>query len=104
MKPIYVALIAIASTLIGGIVGTGLGGAAGGVAGGTAGGVLGMRAGICFTVEVAKTQKLLTPAQAEQVTNQAYTKLRDTVNNKDLVPTTNPDCQTTLNEVKALGK
>ena len=103
MKPVYVALIAIASALVGGLIGAALGGTVGSVVGGTGGGVLGMQAGVCSAADTAKAQKLLSPAQADQLLNQSIARLGDVVTNKELAPS-KPDCQKVLNEVKALSK
>jgi hypothetical protein len=104
MKPLHVGLIALVSAILGGVIGFLSGGAAGSVAGGAGGGVLGMRAGICTAADVAKSQKLLNPAQADKLISQSYDQLRNTVSNKELVPTVNPDCTTVINQVKQLAK
>ena len=106
MKPIAVVLIAVASAIAGGIVGSFVGGAAGTIAGGAGGGALGMKAGVCAATEVAKSQKLLTSAQADQLANQSYTKLKSLVNNsnKEVMFTGDSDCQTTFNQVQQLAK
>ncbi len=104
MKPIYVVLIAIASALAGGVIGSLLGGLTGSIAGGFGGGALGMKAGVCTAAEVTKTQKLLTPAQVDQLVKQSYAQLTGLSGNKNLVLTNNPDCQTTLRQVKELAK
>lgn len=103
MKPIYVVLIALASAIAGGIVGALIGAATGSIAGASGAGVIGLRSGICSAVETAKAQKLINPAQADQLMAQSYAKIRDMINNKDLVPTDNPDCQTTFNTIQQLG-
>lgn len=104
MKPIYVALIAIASALVGGIVGTGLGGVAGGVAGGAGGSALGFKLGICTATDIAKTQKLLSPAQTEQLSNQAYAQANKTLTEKGLPALTSQDCQSTRDQMNTLTK
>lgn len=83
-----------------------MGGAAGTIAGGAGGGALGMKAGVCAATEVAKSQKLLTSAQADQLANQSYIKLKGLVNtsNEVLTFTSDSDCQTTLNQVQQLAK
>ena len=105
MKPIYVILIAVVSALVGGVIGAIFGGSLGGSIGGIGGSVLGARGGVCATTEVAKTKKLLTPEQADLLVNQTYTQLASWTGNfgKDLI-TKNPDCQTTLNQIKEFGK
>jgi outer membrane lipoprotein SlyB len=104
MKPIYVVLIAIASALVGGVVGAGLGGVAGGVAGGAGGTTLGFKYGICTATDIAKTQKLLTPAKADQLSNLAYTQANQTLAAKGLSPLSNQDCQTTRSQIDSLAK
>lgn len=104
MKPIYVVLIAIASALVGGLIGAGVGGVAGGVAGGAGGASLGFKYGICTATDVAKNQKLLSPAQAEQLTSQAYAQANKTLAEKGLPAISSQDCQTVANEVNQLAK
>ncbi len=104
MKPIFVALIAIASALIGGVVGAGLGGAAGGVAGGAGGATLGFKYGICTATEVAESQKLLTSAQAGQLSNLAYAQANKTLTGKGMSEITSQDCQTTKSQLESLAK
>lgn len=104
MKPLYVALIAIASALIGGVIGASLGGAAGGAVGGSAGATLGFKYGVCTATDVAKAQKLLTPAQAEQLSNQSYAEADKKLAAKNFSPLTKQDCQTVSNELDSLAK
>lgn len=105
MKPVYVILIAIVSALVGGLIGAALGGTIGGASGGIGGSILGARAGVCTSTEVAKSQNLLTAEQSDQLVKQSYTQLAEWTGDygKDLI-TNNPDCQTTLNQIKELGK
>lgn len=104
MKPIYVALIAIASALVGGLFGAALGGTVGGVMSGSAFGVMGMEAGICSAAETAKAQKLLSPAQADQLLTQSAAWLKEMLTNKQLAPNSQPNCQKVFNNVKSLSQ
>jgi hypothetical protein len=85
-------------------VGAGLGGVAGGVAGGSGGATLGFKLGVCTATDVAKTQKLLSPAQAERLSNQAYAQANKKLADKNLSPLSSQDCQTTYNQVDKLAK
>ncbi len=104
MKPIYVILIAIAAALTGGLIGTALGGTVGGITSGSAFGVMGMEAGVCSAAETAKAQKLLSPAQADQLLTQSAARLKDVVTNKELAPSSQPNCQQVLNNIKTFSK
>lgn len=93
MKPIYVILIAIAAALTGGLIGAAVGGTAGGVLGSAGGGQLGMQMGVCSATETAKAQKLLSPAQADQLLNQTVTQLGKQAG------LSKPNCQEVMNEL-----
>jgi isopentenyl diphosphate isomerase/L-lactate dehydrogenase-like FMN-dependent dehydrogenase len=104
MKPIYVALIAIASALAGGLIGASIGGVAGGVAGGAGGTAIGFKYGICTATDIAKAQKLLSPAQAEQLSTQAYAQVNRKLAERQLQLISSQDCQTTIQQVDSLAK
>jgi L-aminopeptidase/D-esterase-like protein len=104
MKPIYVALIALASALAGGLIGAGIGGTAGGIAGGAGGTALGFKYGVCSVTDIAKNQKVLPPAQAEQLSTLAYDQFNKTLAGKGLPTVTSQDCQTTTSQVNSLLK
>lgn len=103
MKPIYVALIAIASALFGGLIGAGLGGVVGGATSAGAFREVGLEAGVCSTVETAKAQKLLTSAQADQLKTQSTARLKGLAD-ASIAPNPNPDCQQALDKFKSFSK
>lgn len=71
----------------------------GSVAGGSGGASLGFKMGICTATDVAKAQKLLSPAQAQQLSNQAYAEANKKLADAQLPSMSSQDCQTTYNQV-----
>ncbi|MGF1499639.1 MAG: hypothetical protein ACFB8W_22870 [Elainellaceae cyanobacterium] len=67
MRPIYTALIALGTGMVGFLAGGGLGLVQGGLGGTVVGVALGTASGMCTPIEAALEEQILIPAQVEEI-------------------------------------